>query len=86
MKHNVRRFMQLDKVPHYTTLQKFVARIDGSILYKTISSFILLTKIRKLLVEIGIDASGFRSGNASSCYTDKTGKRKKHVKPSMVLN
>ena len=69
----LRMYLRLDRVPHYTTPQKFAAVTDGNILYKTISSFILLTKIRKLFV--GMDASGFRSGNASSYYTDRTGMR-----------
>ena len=63
----LRMFMQLDKVPHYTTLQKFASRINGTLLYRIVSSFMLPTKIRKLFV--GMDASGFRSDNALSCYT-----------------
>ncbi len=77
----LRIFMRLDRLPHYTTLQKFAARINGTLLYKIISSFILLTKIRRLFV--GIDASGFRSSNASSYYTDRVGIRKKYVKLSI---
>jgi len=77
----LRMFMQLDKVPHYTTLQKFTSRINGTLLYRIVSSFILLTKIRKLLV--GIDASGFRSSNASSYYPDSIGIRKKCIKLSI---
>ena len=69
------------KVPHYTTLQKSASRINGTLMYRMTSSFMLLTKIRKLFV--GIDASGFRSGNASSYYTDRAGTRKKYVKLSI---
>ena len=46
-----------------------------------LDSFMLLTKIRKLLV--GIDAPRFRSSNASLCYTDRAGIRKKYVKLSI---
>jgi len=77
----LRMFLQLDNVPHYTTLQKFAARMSGTLLYKIISSFIMLTKIRRLFV--GIDASGFKSSNASSYYTDRTGIRKKYIKLSI---
>jgi hypothetical protein len=44
----LRIFLQLDRLPHYTTLQKFVARMNGTLLYRIVSSFILLTKIRRL--------------------------------------
>ncbi len=77
----LRIFLQLDNIPHYTTLQKFAARMSGTLLYRIISSFIMLTKIRKLFV--GIDASGFESSNASSYYTDRTGIRKKYIKLSI---
>ncbi len=77
----LRAYLQLDSVPHYTTLQKFAARVNGTLLYRIVSSFILLTKIRKLFV--GIDASGFRSSNASSYYTDRACVRKKYIKLSI---
>lgn len=77
----LRIFLQLDRLPHYTTLQKFAARMNGTLLYRIVSSFILLTKIRRLFV--GIDASGFKSSNASSYYTDRTGIRKKYIKLSI---
>ncbi len=77
----LRMFLQLDRVPHYTTLQKFAERMNGTLLYRIVASFILLTRIRKLLV--GIDASGFRSSNASSYYTDRAGIRKKYIKLSI---
>ena len=77
----LRMFMQLDKVPHYTTLQKFAARMNGTLLYRIVSSFILLTRVRKMLM--GIDASGFKSNNASSYYTDRAGIRKKYIKLSI---
>ncbi len=77
----LRMFLQLDTVPHYTTLQKFAARMSGTLLYRIISLFILLARIKKLFV--GIDASGFKSNNASSYYTDRTGTRKRYIKLSI---
>ena len=77
----LRMYIQLDKVPHYTTLQKFAARVNGTILYRIISSFIMLTRIRKMFV--GIDASGFKTSNASSYYMDRSGMRKRYVKLSI---
>jgi hypothetical protein len=56
----LRTFLQLSHIPHYTTLQKFAARINGTLLKKIISSFILLlTNIRKIFT--GIDSSGFKA-------------------------
>ena len=77
----LRIFLQLDRLPHYTTLQKFAARMNGTLLYRIISSFILLTRIRKLFIEV--DASGFKSSNASAYYTDRAGIRKKYIKLSI---
>ncbi|HEY6882705.1 MAG TPA: hypothetical protein VI278_01565, partial [Nitrososphaeraceae archaeon] len=37
-----RMFMQLSNIPHYTTLQKFAARVSGTILEKIVSIFHLL--------------------------------------------
>ncbi len=53
--------MQLSKIPHYTTLQKFAVRMNGTLLYRIISSFILLTRFRKMLMGIGADASTRRT-------------------------
>ena len=77
----LRIFLQLSKIPHYTTLQKVASRMNGTLLYRIISSFILLTRVRKMLM--GIDASGFKSNNASSYYTDRAGIRKKYIELSI---
>jgi hypothetical protein len=62
----LRTFLQLFHIPHFTTLQKFAARINGTLLDRIISSFILLlTNIRKILT--GIDSTGFKITN--SCFT-----------------
>jgi hypothetical protein len=78
----LRMFLQLSHIPHYTTLQKFAARINGTLLEKIISSFILLlSNIKRLFV--GIDSSGFKVTKASQYYTDRTKLRKKYVKLSL---
>ena len=33
-------FLQLSRIPHFTTLQKFTERISGTLLQKIISSFV----------------------------------------------
>ena len=80
----LRTFLQLFHIPHYTTLQKFAARIDGTLLERIISSFILLllTNIRKIFT--GIDSTGFKITNASQYYYAKRiGLRRKYVKLSV---
>jgi hypothetical protein len=83
----LRIFLQLSHIPHYTTLQKFAARINGTLLEKIISSFILLlTNIRKIFT--GIDSSGFKATHASQYYAERTNlrrrrRRRKYIKLSL---
>jgi Transposase DDE domain len=78
----LRTFLQLSHIPHYTTLQKFAARINGILLERIISSFILLlTNIRKIFA--GIDSTGFKITHASQYYTERTGLRRKYAKLSI---
>jgi len=78
----LRMFLQLSHTPHYTTLQKFSSRINGTLLEKIISSFILLlTNIKKIFT--GIDSTGFKVPHASQYYTELTGLRRKYVKLSI---
>jgi hypothetical protein len=78
----LRMSLQLSHIPHYTTLQKFAARISGTILAKILSSFILLLNYVNSLF-IGIDSSGFKVSNASQYYTDPAKLRKKYLKLSL---
>lgn len=82
----LRIFLQLSHIPHYTTLQKFAARINGTLLEKIISSFTLLcTNIRKIFT--GIDSSGFKATHGASQYyaeerTNLRRRRRKYIKLS----
>ena len=75
----LRMFLQLSHIPHFTTLQKFSSRINGTLLEKIISSFILslLTNIRKIFT--GIDSTGFKITHASQYYTERTGLTRKKI-------
>ena len=78
----LRTFLQLSHITHYTTLQKFSSRINGTLLEKIISSFILLLgNIRRLF--IGIDSTGFKITHASQYYTELTELRRKYAKLSI---
>ena len=73
----LRMFLQLSHIPHYTTLQKFSSRINGTLL-KIISSFILLlTNIRKIFT--GIDSTGFKITHASQYYTENEQEREENM-------
>lgn len=77
----LRLFLQLSKIPHYTTLQKFTDRINIMLLEKLISSFILFTGTRHIFT--GIDATGFKITHASEYYTNRAKLRKKYAKLSI---
>ncbi|HYT46143.1 MAG TPA: IS5 family transposase [Methylomirabilota bacterium] len=80
----LRTFLQLSHIPHFTTLQKFTERINGTLLEKIISSFIILTKIGQLFV--GIDSSGFKATHASQYYTERVKLRRKYIKLSLAAD
>ena len=77
----LRLFLQLSRIPHYTTLQKFTDRINIMMLGKIISSFILFTSTRHIFT--GIDATGFKITHASEYYTNRAKLRKKYAKLSI---
>jgi hypothetical protein len=77
----LRLFLQLSKIPHYTTLQKFTNRINIMMLGKIISSFILFTGTRHIFT--GIDSTGFKITHASEYYTSRAKLRKKYAKLSI---
>ena len=77
----LRLFLQLIRIPHYTTLQKFTNRINTALLERIISSFILFTCTRHIFT--GIDSTGFKVTHASEYYTNGAKVRKKYVKLSI---
>ena len=80
----LRLFLQLSKIPHYTTLQKFTDRINIMMLDRIISSFILFSGTRYIFA--GIDATGFKITYASEYYTSRAKLHKKYAKLSIVAD
>jgi hypothetical protein len=78
----LRMVLQLSRIPHFTTLQKFTERISGTILEKIISSFIIFTNIGQLFV--GIDSSGFKATHASQYYAERAKLGRKYIKLSLA--
>ena len=79
--HYLRLYLQLSRIPHFTTLQKFTDRINNSLLEKIISSFIIISGTKHIFV--GIDSTGFKITHASQYYTERTGLRRKYAKLSI---
>ena len=78
----LRLFLQLSRIPHFTTLQKFADRINRALLGKIISSFIILTGTRHIFA--GIDSTGFKVTHASEYYTERANlRRRKYAKLSI---
>lgn len=77
----LRAFLQLTRIPHFTTLQKFADRINSTTLGKIISSFIILAGTRHIFV--GVDSSGFKMTHASQYYTERVKLRRKYTKLSI---
>jgi len=87
------KFIDLRRLPHFTTLQKFAQRIKTTVLERVLSGFIRAeTRLKKLV--LGVDSTGFKLTKASfSYYTivlkrnkGKTVKRiKKHLKAALIV-
>ncbi len=86
--NNIKEKIDLDKVPHYTTIQKFVSRIPPSlfnvILSKTLKPFYSHGKNVSITA---IDATGFTSSYASHYYSRRTEKlRRSFLKTSIAVD
>ena len=70
--------MGLSRIPHFTTIEKFLLRIPGTLLESVIGGFVGLTRIRWQL--FSPDSSGFSPHHASHYYVLRT---KKDILSSM---
>jgi len=60
------RVLGLSKLPHFTSLDKFLLRVPGTLLERVLGGFISLTRVRMQV--FGPDASGFSPHHASHYY------------------
>ena len=60
----------LSKVPHFTTIEKFLLRVPGALLEGVIGGFLGLTRVRWQL--FSPDSSGFSPHHASHYYALRT--------------
>jgi len=54
------------KIPHFTTIEKFLLRVPGTLLERVLGGFIYLTRVRMQI--FSPDSSGFSPHNASHYY------------------
>jgi hypothetical protein len=66
------RALGLSKIPHFTTMEKFLLRVPGALLERVMGGFIHLTRIRMQV--FGPDSSGFSPHHASHYYVLRTRK------------
>lgn len=81
--HGIREFLKMDKIPHFTTIQKFVQRTNFLVLEKLLNETALLFPLSDM---VGIDASGYTQRHASRCYTDRIEARKTYIKDSICID
>ena len=56
----------LSRLPHFTTIEKFMLRVSSTLLERVMGGFVLLTRVRRQV--FGIDSSGFSMRHASYYY------------------
>jgi hypothetical protein len=77
----LRSFLELSRIPHFTTLQKFTDRINNTLLGRIISSFIVISGTIHIFA--GIDSTGFKSTHSSQYYIERAKLRRKWIKLSI---
>jgi len=84
---NVLRMLGIQKLPHFTTLQKFVSRISKDILQKLVIACHKLINSNKMVV--AVDSTGFVNVNPTYYYLNRCGIRppyKNFTQTSIVVD
>jgi hypothetical protein len=80
------KFLNMKRIPHYTTVQKFASRTPSTLLDRILRCFLSGTTTLASLI-VGVDASGFKPSRASSYYTQslKPKRVKRYVKCTLAV-
>jgi transposase len=81
--NNVQHMLCLKKIPHYTTLQKFVARTPKQLFEKLVKACRKLLNLKN--IESSIDSTGFSNTNPSHHYCKRIHKEVKNYTKTTFL-
>jgi hypothetical protein len=59
----------LPRLPHFTTIEKFMLRASSALLERVMGGFVLLTRVRRQV--FGVDSSGFSLRHLSYYYAQR---------------
>lgn len=84
--YDLRAYLGLSNLPHYTTLIKFAKRLPSAVIHKLVDAF------KKIIPEprkVAIDATGFSLDNASPHYCKRLGrsfKKRPFMKTTFIVD